>query len=197
MLHDVPGVGALLCNSGRMSAMTHVPCNPQARRYSGPAALQRCIGVLTAPGRKAGACAQAAVLPGLDRGVELVPGDVFQYATLPRALGDANALIIATGARAALDPFGPFSVDYEARPGVPSAVTSTTGLNVAVSVPVHPRACATRCVLNGAQGVVNLVTAAQRQGRVRRVVLVSSIGADDPFFPLNLLWGVRPRPCLS
>ena len=47
-------------------------------------------------------------------------------------------------------------------------------------------------VLTGAQGVANLVTAAQRQGRVRRVVLVSSIGADDPFFPLNLLWGVRP-----
>ena len=53
------------------------------------------------------------------------------------------------------------------------------------------------CVLAGAQGVVNLVTAAQRQGRVQRVVLVSSIGADDPFFPLNLLWGVRPSPCLS
>ena len=53
------------------------------------------------------------------------------------------------------------------------------------------------CVLAGAQGVVNLVTAAQRQGRVRRVVLVSSIGADDPFFPLNLLWGVRMRLCLS
>ena len=83
-----------------------------------PAALHRH---LTAPGRKASTCAQAAVLPGLDRGVELVPGDVFQYATLPRALGDANALIIATGARAAFDPFGPFSVDYEARPGVPSA----------------------------------------------------------------------------
>ncbi len=39
--------------------------------------------------------------------------------------------------------------------------------------------------------MANLVTAAQRQGRVQRVVLVSSIGADDPFFPLNALWGVR------
>ena len=53
--------------------------------------------------------------------MELVPSDVFQYATLPRALGDANALIIATGSRAAFDPFGPFSVDYEACPRVLSA----------------------------------------------------------------------------
>ncbi|KAK9845434.1 hypothetical protein WJX81_006363 [Elliptochloris bilobata] len=96
--------------------------------------------------------AAATVLPGLDRSVELLPADVYQYATLPRALGDANAMIIATGTRAALDPFGPYNVDY--------------------------------------QGVVNLVTAAQRQGRVQRIVLVSSIGADDPFFPLNALWGV-------
>ena len=49
---------------------------------------------------------------------------------------------------------------------------------------------ARRCVATGAQGVANLVTAAQRQGHVQRVVLVSSIGADDPFFPLNALWGV-------
>lgn len=34
------------------------------------------------------------------------------------------------------------------------------------------------------------MTAAQRQEQVKRVVLVSSIGADDPFFPLNALWGV-------
>ena len=49
----------------------------------------------------------------------------------------------------------------------------------------------------GAQGVVNLVTAAQRQGRVQRVVLVSSVGADDPLFPLNLLWGVRQTSSLE
>jgi len=47
--------------------------------------------------------------------VELVAGDVFQYATLPRALGGCNALLIATGARAALDPFGPYNVDFQAR----------------------------------------------------------------------------------
>ncbi len=58
---------------------------------------------------------QAAVLPGPERGVELVAGDVFQYATLPRALGGCNALLIATGTRAALDPFGPYNVDFQAR----------------------------------------------------------------------------------
>ena len=26
---------------------------------------------------------------------------------------------------------------------------------------------------------------------MKRIVLVSSIGADEPFFPLNLLFGVR------
>lgn len=31
---------------------------------------------------------QAAILPGPDKGVELVKGDVFQYATLPSAIGD-------------------------------------------------------------------------------------------------------------
>ena len=73
-------------------------------------------------------CAQAAILPGLDRGVELVPGDVFQYATLPRALGDANALIIATGSRAAFDPFGPFNVDYQACPWALSAFVANRNL---------------------------------------------------------------------
>ena len=30
-----------------------------------------------------------------------------------------------------------------------------------------------------------------RRAGVKRIVLVSSIGADEPFFPLNLLFGVR------
>lgn len=40
---------------------------------------------------------------------------------------------------------------------------------------------------------MNLVEVARRAG-VKRVVLVSSIGADEPFFPLNLLFGVRTSP---
>ena len=30
-----------------------------------------------------------------------------------------------------------------------------------------------------------------KRAGVKRIVLVSSIGADEPFFPLNLLFGVR------
>lgn len=45
--------------------------------------------------------------------LEIVRGDVFQYATLPKALGDANVVIVATGAADPLDPLGPFNVDYQ------------------------------------------------------------------------------------
>lgn len=47
--------------------------------------------------------------------LEIVRGDVFQYATLPKALGDANVVIVATGAADPLDPLGPFNVDYQVR----------------------------------------------------------------------------------
>lgn len=47
--------------------------------------------------------------------LETVRGDVFQYATLPKALGDANVVIVATGAADPLDPLGPFNVDYQVR----------------------------------------------------------------------------------
>lgn len=40
------------------------------------------------------------------------------------------------------------------------------------------------------QGTRNLVAAAQ-QAKVKKFVLVTSIGTDDPLFPLNLLFGVR------
>ena len=43
------------------------------------------------------------------------------------------------------------------------------------------------------QGVANLVEVGQR-AKMKQIVLVSSIGADEPFFPLNLLWGVRYSP---
>jgi len=39
------------------------------------------------------------------------------------------------------------------------------------------------------QGTENLVAAAKQAG-VQKFVLVSSIGTDDPLFPLNLFWGV-------
>ena len=43
------------------------------------------------------------------------------------------------------------------------------------------------------QGVANLVEVGKR-AKVKQIVLVSSIGADEPFFPLNLLWGVSFNP---
>ena len=39
------------------------------------------------------------------------------------------------------------------------------------------------------QGTANIVAAAKLKG-IERVILVSSIGTDDPFFPLNLFFGV-------
>lgn len=60
-------------------------------------------------------------------------------------------MLVATGSRPALDPLGPFNVDYE--------------------------------------GTKNIVAAAKNQG-VEKIVLVTSIGVDDTFFPLNLFWGV-------
>jgi len=53
---------------------------------------------------------QASVLPPQ---VELVRGDVFQFSTLERSLADSNVMFIATGSRPALDPFGPFNIDYQ------------------------------------------------------------------------------------
>lgn len=41
----------------------------------------------------------------------------------------------------------------------------------------------------GLQGTRNLVAAAM-QAKVKKFVLVTSIGTDDPLFPLNLLFGV-------
>lgn len=41
------------------------------------------------------------------------------------------------------------------------------------------------------QGTVNLLAAAQQAG-VEKLVLISSIGVDNVFFPLNLFFGVSP-----
>ncbi|KAG1668854.1 hypothetical protein FOA52_004949 [Chlamydomonas sp. UWO 241] len=43
----------------------------------------------------------------------VVSGDVFQFSTLPKAFGDANALIIATGSSDPTNPLGPFNVDFQ------------------------------------------------------------------------------------
>ena len=53
---------------------------------------------------------QAGLLP---LNVELVKGDVYQFSTLQQALGDCNVVLVATGSRPALDPFGPFNIDYQ------------------------------------------------------------------------------------
>lgn len=44
--------------------------------------------------------------------VEIVAGDVGNRSDLAAAIGDATALICATGARPSFDPTGPFKVDY-------------------------------------------------------------------------------------
>ena len=61
-------------------------------------------------------------------------------------------MFIASGSRPAMDPLGPFAVDYN--------------------------------------GTCNIVAAAKKQGSVKHIVLVTSIGVDDILFPLNLFWGV-------
>lgn len=83
--------------------------------------------------------------------IEIVKGDVYQYATLPAAIGDCDYIICCTGANDFKDPLAPFSVDY--------------------------------------MGTANLVAVA-RQKRVKKFILVSSIGADELLNPLNLFWGV-------
>lgn len=83
--------------------------------------------------------------------VEVFKGDVYQYMTLPAAMQGCDYVVCATGSTDRLNPFGPFTVDY--------------------------------------QGTRNLVAAAV-QAKVKRFVLVTSIGTDDPLFPLNLLFGV-------
>uniref|UniRef100_A0A383VB59 NAD(P)-binding domain-containing protein n=1 Tax=Tetradesmus obliquus TaxID=3088 RepID=A0A383VB59_TETOB len=82
---------------------------------------------------------------------DVMTGDVYQYATLPRAFAGCDAVIVASAANDKSDPFGPFKIDY--------------------------------------QGTLNLIAAAKRAG-VKRFVFVTSIGADDPFNPLNLFWGI-------
>lgn len=93
----------------------------------------------------------AKLLPPVGTGLDFALADVYQYATLPSAFKDANAVIVCSGARDPRDPFGPFNIDY--------------------------------------QGTRNLLSVAQSKG-VKKFVLVTSIGADDPFNPLNLFWGV-------
>ena len=45
--------------------------------------------------------------------VEVITGDVFKYSTLPPALGDADTVVVATGASDRMDPLGPFNVDFQ------------------------------------------------------------------------------------
>ena len=47
--------------------------------------------------------------------VDVVEGDLYQYATLPNALQNCDAVICAAGFNDMLDPLGPFKVDYTVR----------------------------------------------------------------------------------
>lgn len=58
------------------------------------------------------AAAAAAKLPAAGDGLEIVEGDVAKYTTLLPAMGDSNAVVVATGARDPRDPLGPLSVDF-------------------------------------------------------------------------------------
>ncbi|KAJ9530899.1 hypothetical protein QJQ45_028804, partial [Haematococcus lacustris] len=98
--------------------------------------------------------------------VELVRGDVFQFASLPGALGDAGCVVCATGASGLADPLGPFNVSHW-----------------------DPGAASWSFPQVDYQGTANLVAAAKQQG-VKKFVLVTSIGADDLINPLNLFYGV-------
>jgi len=44
--------------------------------------------------------------------VQLVQGDIYQYATIPGALKGCDAVICAASTRDVLDPLGPFKVDF-------------------------------------------------------------------------------------
>eukprot|EP00976_Prorocentrum_cordatum_P033896 689810-Prorocentrum_minimum.AAC.2 len=61
--------------------------------------------------------------------VTLVEGDVYQYQTLPRAMKGCNVVVCATGSRPALDPLGPFNVDYQ---GTKNLVTAALREDVKV-----------------------------------------------------------------
>lgn len=87
------------------------------------------------------------MLPGIQQGVSIQEGDLFNYEQVSRAVEGCDAVIICSGPTSRMDPLSPFKVDF--------------------------------------QGVENIVAAA-KQGNVKKIVMVSSIGADDPLFPLNL-----------
>lgn len=88
------------------------------------------------------------MLPGIQQGVSIQEGDLFNYEQVSRAMEGCDAVIICSGPTSRMDPLSPFKVDF--------------------------------------QGVENLVAAAKVQGNIKKIVMVSSIGADDPLFPLNL-----------
>jgi hypothetical protein len=55
-------------------------------------------------------------LPQLN--VEVVQGNLYQYATLPRALHGCDAVICAAASSDALDPLGPFKIDFTVRTNI-------------------------------------------------------------------------------
>jgi uncharacterized protein YbjT (DUF2867 family) len=84
--------------------------------------------------------------------VEIVEGDLYDWAAARQAVDGRTAIVICSGTTSRFDPLDPFKVDF--------------------------------------QGVENIVAAAKQSGTVKKIVLVSSIGVDDPLFPLNIFGGV-------
>jgi len=144
----------------------------------------------------------------------------------------SNVLLIATGSRPALDPFGPFNVDYQGTVNLVTAAVAQQYKKVRIPgaqtenkmtrmtetiIPVCFRRFWTPVDGNRNPRAVN--SPLQRDsvqlspaGRAhssrekspttpkptavvhRQVILVTSIGTDEPFFPLNLLWCAPHAP---
>ncbi len=77
----------------------------------------------------------------------------------------SDGVVCATGVRPALDPTGPARVDFL---GTKNLVNAAAAVGAGASA-------------GGASSA---------GGGVKHFVLITSIGTDDFFFPLNLAWGV-------
>jgi nucleoside-diphosphate-sugar epimerase len=67
--------------------------------------------------------------------VTVVEGDVCRFDTLPAAISGCDVVLCATGCRPALDPLGPFNVDYQ---GTKNLVVAAARAEVKVSPPSPP-----------------------------------------------------------
>ena len=133
--------------------------------------------------------------------VDVVQGDLYQFASLPGALDNVDAVICAAGFNDMLDPLGPFKVDYTVRVS-PLFTTSwlllraLCRMRMCYEMRTGGMTADRRC---GLQGTVNLVEACKQAG-IGRLVLVTSLGTDDGLFsPLGpiLFWKKRAEEHLQ